>query len=66
MHGFLLTIVRMTEQAKPEQVESLGVAVAIRAMTDDEVRSLVDEAYASGLVQTLHDARAAIARALLL
>lgn len=37
------------------ELESLGVADAIRGMTDDEVRSLVDETYASGLVQTLQD-----------
>ena len=42
------------------QPESLGVADAIRGMTDDEVRSLVDEAYASGLVKTLHDAARAV------
>lgn len=44
------------------EMESLGVTDAIHGMTDDEVRSLVDEAYATGMVQTLQDAVHVLAR----
>ena len=37
------------------ELESLEVADALRGMTDDEVRCLVDEVYATGLVQALQD-----------
>ena len=45
------------------ELESLGVADAICGMTDEEVRSLVDEAYACGLVQTLQDVTTVLGRA---
>jgi len=49
----------MEPQHEPK---SLCVADAVRGMTDDEVRSLVDEAHASGLVQTLEEVTAFLAR----
>lgn len=49
--------------AQPE-LESLGVVDVIGGMTDDEVRALVDEAYASGMVQTLSDATRVVSKVL--
>jgi hypothetical protein len=47
---------------EPQYEDSLGVAEAIRGMTDEEVRSLMDETYASGFVQTLQDVTTVLAK----
>lgn len=42
--------------------EGLNVAEVIRSMTDSEVCALLDEAYASGMLQTLSDVTRVLAR----
>ena len=45
----------------PQVLESFGVAALVRNMSEVEVRTLVDEVHASGLVQTLEDASQVLA-----